>query len=284
MFFVILLALIAGCEDTKSDLSVTALTLQCDLTSRYTPRLEPVTSLATSGSPLATVIVVHGKNASPLDTHIQTLQSSLNVAEFDVVTPYMPWSGIIWHGTLCDSISYLNELIASELLSGKYVILLGHSLGGSVVSAYAAMEDTAKADAVSIVAPAHFIHQSSTMAAVHASSLSRANTMVRNGLGHQTTVFDSYDLGNTINISTTADIYLSMNDTSQFPDILSTIPLAASPTLWLAGTEDSLTTTVKELGIYSAIPTSGPYYTYKEVSGDHFGVLSHVPAELNLFF
>ena len=74
-----------------------------------------------------------------------------------------------------------------------------------------------------------------------------------------------------------------MHDTEQFPDILSSIPRTTTPTLWLAGTDASLTATAKNLGIVNSF-SNNVDYTYKELSGDHFTVLQNVPEELKIFF
>ena len=285
---VVLLAL-SGCKHNNTPVNASApeFTLQCDLNAIYSPVVEPVlspASLPIGETSNQTVLVMHGKNGSPLRSHMVSLKAALNAEGYNVIMPYMPWSELTWNGTLCDSISYLNELITAEHDNDNYVILLGHSLAGPVSLAYSALSNTEKADAVNVVAPGHFIHQSSVLANEHASSLALAKSMVNSGQENQLATFQTYNNGAPVNISTTARIYLSMHDTTQFPAILSTIPLNTTDTLWLAGQSDNLTSAAKTLGITSSIPTTDGFYTYKEVVGDHFTVLDNVPAELKDFF
>lgn len=279
-----LLLILSGCGESPLDSGdpTPVFTLQCDLTSVYTPSVAPV--VTRTGSASVTVVLLHGKSGSPLNQHIAGLQSDLNSQGYDVVAPYMPWSGSNWTGTLCDSISYINELIHNERQStGNYIVLVGHSLAGPVSLAYAALADTEKPDALSVVAPGHIPHQSTVMAQAHADSLVLAKNMVFNGQSNQLATFQTLNQGIVYDISTTPTIYLSMHDPEQFPNILASIPLVQTRTLWLAGQDDALTTSMKNLGITGAIP-AGDMFTYKEVSGDHFTVLQSVPAELNLFF
>jgi len=276
-----------GCSEKKTvdatNTPAPAFTLQCDLSISFSPTAAPVISRSQVGTS-TTVLLVHGKNGSPTRTQIQSLITELNTAGYDVIAPYMPWSGLSWNGTLCDGMNYINELILSEQNNENYVILLGHSLAGPIALAYSALSNSNKADAINVVAPGHFIHQSSILASEHASSIAAAKQMETNGLSDQIATFQTYNNGQLVDISTTAKNYLSFHDTSQFPNILSSIPLVTTPTLWLAGQQDSLTTVANNLGIAGAIPTTGNIYSYKEVSGDHFTVLESVPAELNEFF
>ena len=286
-----LLFFIAGCSEKSPNVNAGApeFTLQCDLNSLYTPVAERISSLKTSEEqPVQiTVIAIHGKNGSPLNLHMQTLKTNLNAAGYDVIMPYMPWSGIQWDGSLCDGISYINELIIEERnrVGSNYILLVGHSLAGPVTLAYSALADTEKADRASIVAPGHFIHQSGILAEEHAASISLAKSMVSSAQGDTIATFQTYNNGVPVAISATALDYLSMHDTSQFPDILSSIPLVTTPTLWLAGQNDPLTSTAKTLGVIDAIPVSvNASIQYKEVTGNHFTVLENVPTELSEFF
>lgn len=259
----------------------TALTLQCDLTVSYTPISSPEISLAT-GVAVATVIAVHGKNGSPFTTPMQSLKSDLNAQDYDVIMPYMPWSGLTWDGTLCEGISYLNSLISAEKNNGKPVILLGHSLAGPVVLTYSALEDTTKSDAATIVAPGHYIHQSIVVAGLHASSIQLAKDMVASGQGDAIATFQTSNDG-LIDISTTANIYLSFHDTTQFPNIEASIPLVSLPMLWLAGKDDPLTATTVSFGLTNLIPATSSN-VYKVIPGDHFTVMDNVTGELDPWY
>jgi pimeloyl-ACP methyl ester carboxylesterase len=258
--------------------SPAAFTLQCDLNATYTPIAPPVTSTG-SGVPNTTVIALHGKSGSPLAAHMTALAADLNSQGYNVVMPYMPWSGLNWNGTLCESISYINSLIVAENNAGNSVILLGHSLAGPIVLSYAALKDTTKPNAVAVLAPGHFVGNSSVLAGLHASSIQTAKNMVAAGQGDVIATFQTGNGGVPIDISTTPNIYLSYHDTGQFPNIKATIPLVSEPTLWLAGSSDSLTDVAKRLGIIDTIPTNSNY-DYREIQGDHISMVGNAPDEL----
>ena len=291
LFSILTLAFIlAGCssgsDSTAANPNTTtptaALTLQCDLTASYTPVNSPLTSSAASTS-AATVIAVHGKNGAPTRSHMLSLAADLNAQGYDVTMPYMPWSDLVWDGTLCDGISYINSLIAAEKAIGNSVILLGHSLAGPIVLSYSALTNTTQPDALLVLAPGHFIHHSINLAGLHASSIQLAKSMVAAGTGDNMATFQTSNGGVLIDISTTANIYLSFHDTEQFPDIKDSIPLVSIPALWLAGLSDPLTASAKTLGIIAAIPANS-LYTYKEIAGDHFTLVDNVAAELEPWF
>jgi pimeloyl-ACP methyl ester carboxylesterase len=234
---------------------------------------------------VATVIAVHGKNGSPMRSHMQSLENDLNAQGYDVIMPWMPWHDLNWDGTLCDGISYLNELIETEKNLGHPVILLGHSLAGPVVLSYSALEDTAKPDAVTILAPGHFIHLSSILANAHAPSIQSAKDKIAAGMGDVVATFQTYNGGQLVNISTTPNIYLSYHDTSQFPDIRSTVPMVTEPMLWLAGADDNLTTVADDtFGIIDLIPSVPATNKYKVIAGNHFTLVNNVTAELHPWY
>lgn len=291
LFVLFFSGILTGCGDSSSDstntnfsetTSTTTLNLQCDLTASYTPVTTPELSSAT-GASVATIIAVHGKNGSPLRAHMQTLKTDLNTQDYDVIMPYMPWSDLTWSGTLCDSISYLNSLISTEKSAGKPVILLGHSLAGPVVLAYSVLENSTKPDAISIIAPGHFIHQSSVLDNAHASSITLANSMISSDQSDQFATFETYNNGAPVSISATPVAYLSMHDTDQFPNIETSIPLISQPVLWLAGLSDPLTASATSFGFIDLIPSSSSNI-YKELTGDHYSVMDNVAGELDPWF
>ena len=286
VIFVISLLSITACNksSTSSDSSIPAFTLSCDLSVNYTPIADPIQSASTNGNATITVIALHGKNGSPTESALTSLKTDLNAAGYNVVMPYMPWSGLNWNGTLCDGISYVNQIIKTERAnSTNKILLLGHSLGAVIVLAYAALNDTSKPDNLIVVAPGHFLHASSLLQNDFASSVSQAKSMISKGQSRSLATFQTYNLGQMVNITSTPLIYLSFHDTAEFPDVMSSINEIKTPTLWLAGTSDSLTNSAKNLGIIDVVKTN-KNISYKEVNGDHFTVLQNVPTEIqNLF-
>jgi pimeloyl-ACP methyl ester carboxylesterase len=268
-----------GGGDTIDTVHLTSsFNLDCDLNATYTPIAAPISSAGT-GTPTTTVIALHGKNGSPAAAHMMSLAADLNAQGFNVTMPYLPWSGTAWNGTLCEGMSYINSLIASEINAGNSVVLLGHSLAGPIVLSYTALSNTTKPDAVTVLAPGHFVHNSSVLANLHAPSIQSAKEKIAAGLGDVIATFQTSNGGVLVDLSTTPNVYLSFHDPAQYPDIKATIPLVAVPALWLAGSSDPLTTSAKSLGIINAIPESSSY-EYKEIDGDHFTMVGNVPAEL----
>ena len=270
-------------DDPSSPLAtvIPDFTLQCDLSVPYAAAIEPLVSRVTTGTAKATVIALHGKNGSPTRTsHMQTLATGLNAQGYDVIRPQMPWHDTNWDGSLCDGMAYLNTLVAAEKAGNRPVIILGHSLAGPVVLSYSALADTTKADAVVVLAPGHYANLSPVLAEYHKASITLAKEMVAAGNGDDIATFQTYN-GGLIDISTTANIYLSFHDPEQYPNVKSSLVKVAEPLLWLAGQDDPLTgITADTFGIIELIPGNG-VNRYKVVAGDHFSVVNAVPDELD---
>jgi pimeloyl-ACP methyl ester carboxylesterase len=272
LLFSLTLIACGGGDSGSSGSTPQTVSLQCDLSILYSPRSPAVVSRAVA-APIATAILVHGKTGSPLAGHMLAMQQNLNGLGYDIIMPYMTWSSLNWDGTLCDSISYLNTIIETEKKAGNKVILLGYSLGGPGVLAYASLTNTTKPDAVISVAPGHFIHRSSKLAAGHASSILKAKSMIQSGQSNQIATFTTINGGNPLNISCTPVTYLSMHDVNQYPNISTSTSGVSIPLLWLAGTEDSLTSVSNKFGLPEYIPKSASNL-YSEITGTHLGIMS----------
>ena len=274
-----------GSPDPAGLTPVNTFNLQCDLTVSYTPGTAP--EISSGAGAITTVIALHGKSGAPTRSHMQSLAADLNAQGYDVVMPYMPWSELEWDGTLCDSISYIDSLVATEIMSGNSVILLGHSMAGPIVLSYAALANTTKPDALTVLAPGHYVPNSSVLANAHAPSIQLAKDDIAAGLGDTNNTFQTLNGGVLGNITTTPNIYLSFHDNAQLPDQLpdinTSIPLVSVSTLWLAGLADPLTAVTKNLGIINTVSASS-FYTYKEITGDHFSLVDNVTAELDPWF
>jgi pimeloyl-ACP methyl ester carboxylesterase len=283
-FGMLILAGCGGGESGGSTPSTPTFSLQCDLTLNYTPIATPITDLGV-GTPDTTVIALHGKSGNPAASHMNNLAGDLTAAGYDVVRPYLPWTSSSWNGSLCDAMAYINSLIEAEKTAGKSVILLSHSLAGIISMSYMALDNTSKPAAITIVAPGHFIHQSSTLASSHASSIALAKDMIANDQADTIATFVTRNNGSNTNISTTPTIYLSFHDTSELPDAKASLPLITQPILWLAGTSDNLTDLTKNtFGITASIPSTPAANTYKEINGDHLSVMGYVTDELDPWY
>ncbi len=287
----ILAFILTGCSGGGSDAAATdpgtitltaTLNLQCDLNAIYSPVTPPITSAGT-GTPTTTVIALHGKSGSPLNGVISTLATDLNAKGYNIIRPYMPWSSLVWSGTLCDGISYINELIVAEKAIGNSVILLGHSLGGVVVLSYTALANTTKPDGLTVMAPGHYVPNSSGLNTKHAASILEAKNKIAAGQGDVLETFQTSDY----DISATPNVYLTFHGidqlTDQFSDIKAGISLISVPTLWLPGSSDPLTGTTKSLGIIDTV-SANSFFTYKEIVGDHYTLVDNVTDVLDPWF
>lgn len=268
----------------KKDPDETALNFNyaCDLSTSYTPRTAALEFPAT-GTAKATAIILHGKTGSPQAPFLITLREGLNANNYNVVGAYMPWSGLQWDGTVCQGIAYLNTLIEMEQAKSNKVIVIAHSLGAPIAAAHAALDNTSKPDAYSLLAPGHFIHQSNVLAAAHASSIGLAKTMIAEGQGDSIASFETSNGGTIQNLSTTPRIYLSYHDEDQFPNIEAALPKIDTSTLWLTGNQDNLTEVANKFGLVELLPKSNGN-RYKVISGDHYSIMSLVPTEMDSWF
>lgn len=284
IFVVTLISLLVGCgggsgSPASGSSTNSALTLQCDLTVSYSPRDQPISSAGTGTPTTTTLIAIHGKSGTPTNGVMSTLSTDFTAQGYDVIRPYMPWSTLSWDGSLCDGLSHINELIVAEKAKGNAVILLGHSLGGVNVLSYAALSNTTKPDALVVLAPGHFPHDSTTLANYHATSIQAAKAKVAAGQGDDVGTYQTSDY----NITASANNYLTFHDTAQFPAVKTAIPLVSVPTLWLAGLADPLTNIAKNLGIIATIP-GNTSYKYQEIAGDHYTLVNNVYVVLDTWY
>ena len=283
ILILVVLILIVGCKHNNTGSVIPAtFNLACDMSVTYTPRAEPIISVG-AGTPTTTIIALHGKSGTPTKAHMQQLAEDLSAKGYKVVMPYLPWTSLEWDGSLCDSMSYVNSLVKAEQDKGNTVVLAGHSMAGPTILSYAALENTTKPDALLILAPGHFVPNSSVLAGKHAASIQLANDMIKAGEGDTVATFQTSDY----NISATPKNYLSFHDTQQlpdqYPDLVASISRNSLPTLWLAGQGDLLTTVVKNLGFIDQVNKQSNY-TYKEVSGDHFSMVGHAADALDPWY
>ena len=261
--------------------------VDCSSYAVYTPGTDPLITLSPVVPAKATVIVMHGKAGSPL--YLSPLSTGLANAGYDVIAPYMPWSGLVWDGSMCEAMNYIDELAAQEAVKGNAVIIAGHSMGGAHSLIYAATSPAAEVKVIVTLAPGHFPHlelplltvfDPSTAASI-TSSIARAEDMVANGSGDQLDTFDTLipDLNNPLlQISATANDYLSYHALYQYPDINDVLPSVKLPVLWLAGADDPLTDFYDMPALFSRITSQKS--KYEVVSGDHLDMVSNSAARI----
>ena len=276
-----------------AETSVTAtfveFSVDCSSYAVYSPVLAPIMTPSTTGTSTTTMIVMHGKASSPLDPDLSPLYTALATAGYDVIAPYLPWNGLDWDGPMCEAMNYIDELAAQEAVKGNAVIIAGHSMGGAHSLIYAATSPAAEVKAIVTLAPGHFPHLEGPLLALIDpsiaisidSSIARAEAMVANGFGDQLDTFDTLfpDLSNPLlQISATANDYLSYHALYQYPDINDVLPTIELPVLWLAGAEDPLTNLYDMPALSSRI--TSPNSIYQAVGGDHLGMVSNSAAAI----
>ena len=248
----------------------------CSDASAYNPSKAPVITTASSGTASTSIIIMHGKTGSPLYSGIVTMAATLAAANYDVIAPYMPWSGTTWDGTMCEGMLYINQLAQTEIDKGRHVIVMGHSMGAAHALLHGVISPNVAIDAYVAIAPGHFPHLSKSLQDAAATGITLANDMISNGRGKDFATFDILNAGVVSQISATAYAFLSFHDLDYFPDVSQALPVLTKPVLWLGGDADSLTTSYN-YPVFSANITSANS-EYHTISGDHYSVLDSVPA------
>lgn len=251
---------------------IPAYSVDCSSSGTYAPASSPVITPSSGSTATTTVIVMHGKTGSPLSTHLPPLYTALSNGGYDVVAPYMPWSGLSWDGSMCEAMNYIDSLAAMEAAKGRAVIVAGHSMGGAHSLIYGATSPAAEVKGIVTMAPGHFPHLSNLMQTVTAASIALAEDMVSNGNGDTLATFDILNTGVTMQITASAIDYLSYHALDQYPDVYDVLPAITLPVLWLAGDGDSLTT-IYDMPTLANLITSD-FSEYMVVSGDHKTMVS----------
>jgi len=272
IFTILTVSLLAGCFLEDNITPTPPYSVDCSSSAIYTPSNEPIITLSTGGAATTSVIVMHGKTGSPLNDHLLPLYTGLSNADYDVIAPYMPWSGLDWDGSMCEALSYINSLAAQETAKGNNVIIAGHSMGGAHALIYSVTTLTNEVKAIITMAPGHFPHLSKLMQEVTAPSIALAASMVASGNGDSLATFDILLTGETIQITASANDYLSYHALDQYPDVNDVLPAITLPVLWLAGDSDPLTTSINMVVLSSQITSQNSDYLV--VSGDHKTMVS----------
>jgi len=261
--------------------------VDCSSYAAYAPGTSPLIALSTGAAATTTVIVMHGKAVSPL--YLSPLYTELANADYDVVAPYMPWSDTTWDGSMCKAMNYIDSLAAQEAAKGRNVIIAGHSMGGAHAMIYAATNPAVEVKAIITLAPGHFPQLELPLLTVFepaiadsiTTSITLAEGMVASGFGDMDDTFDTLypDLINPLlQISATANDYLSYHALYQYPDINDVLPAIKLPVLWLAGDVDELTTFYSMAALFNQITSQNS--KYEEVNGDHLTMVSKSAAPI----
>ena len=250
----------------------------CSNSSNFTPSASPVSYTSNTTAASTTVIMLHGKSGSPYSSAYTNFYTNLQNAGYDIKSLYMPWGNNganpgNWNGTLCQGMNYIDEIIVAEKNAGKKVVLIGHSLGATGAFIYNSTAAISKPDASIIIAPGHFMHKSTVLQTNTAASVSTANAMVKAGNGDGYATFQTYNGGTPQDVYTTANIFLSYHDLSQFPDIINNVLGAqAGPLYWIGGDADNLTNVYNYPSLFGSLP-SNTNNKYETITGTHYTVV-----------
>ena len=252
--------------------------VDCSTSSAYTLGSPPVTTVSTAGVATTTIIYMHGKTGAPTVSFNQQFATDMAAQGFDVVSPYMPWSGLVWDGTTCEGLLYINQLAANEVANGRKVIVAGHSMGATHAMIHDRLLSTGNVDAYIVLAPGHMPHISRRQRDATASSVTLANQMIAAGNGDQFNTFTIRNGGVNSPITATAFAYASFHDLNVFPDIRLVTPDIVMPVLFLAGASDPITNNLNLASLASNITSAGSQY--KVINGDHITMLQNAPMEI----
>ena len=255
--------------------------VDCSAYATYTPATPPLITLSAGVAAKITLIIMHGKASSPL--YLSSLNNELANAGYDVITPYMPWSDVTWDGSMCEAMNYIDSLATQEAAKSHTVIIAGHSMGGAHAMIYAVTAPAAEVKGIIALAPGHFPHLELPLLAVLdpatatmiSSSIAKAEVMAASGNGDVLDTFDTLipDLNDPLlQISATANDYLSYHALDQYPDIHDVLPAIKLPVLWLAGDGDQLTSIYQMAILFGRITSQNS--SYAVVAGDHLSMVS----------
>ena len=97
--------------------------------------------------------------------------------------------------------------------------------------------------------------------------------MVVNGNGDDLNTFDTLNPGAVIQITASANDYLSYHALYQYPDINDVLLSIKLPVVWLAGIDDPLTTFYDMPALFNRITSQNS--KYEVVNGDHLSMVSN---------
>ena len=259
--------------------------VDCSASASYAPPL-PITVPSSAGPASTTIVVLNGKTASPAIPDLMDYYTVLSDKGYDVIAPDLPWSDTDWNGSMCEAMNYLDDLAAQEAANGRDVVITGHSMGGAHALIYGVTGPPEEVKAIIAMAPGHFPHLElpllrlfdPAIAAAIDASVSLAETMVADGDGDMIATFQTLvpDPNHPlVQISATANDYLSYHALDQYPDINDVLPPIRLPVLWLAGADDDLTDFYNMLTLASRITSANSVYAV--VAGNHVTMIANTP-------
>ena len=184
------------------------------------------------------VVLLHGKGGSPTG-YVRELAAALQGRGYMVSTPAMPWAkSRIYDASFEEAMAEIDRHVDALRQQGaKFVVVAGQSLGANAALGYAASRE--RVGGIIALAPAHN-PESQAFAKRLGSDVRRARAMVAAGKGTEKQVFSDINQGKALEVTATAEVYLSWFD----PDGPAVMPRSAAsiksptPLLFIVGSAD----------------------------------------------
>jgi len=217
------------------------------------------------------IVLLHGKAGSP-SGYVRELASALQSQGHLVSTPTMPWAqDRIYDASFDEAMREIDREIDSLRQKGAtFVVVAGHSLGANAALGYAASRDGA--GGIIALAPAHTPELPAFSKRV-GQDVSRARDLIAAGKGKEKHRFSDVNQGQTLEVTATAEVYLSWFD----PGGRAVMPKSAAsfkiptPLLLVVGSRER--TAMGKDYIFDKAPPH-PKSRFVSVPADHFTVPS----------
>ena len=215
------------------------------------------------------VVLLHGKGGLPTG-YIRELADALQGRGYLVSTPTMPWSkNRIYDASFEEAMAEIDRQVDALRQKGAtLVVVAGQSLGANAALGYAASRE--RVGGIIALAPAHNPELQPFARRVGA-DVRRARAMVAAGKGKEKQVFSDLNQGHALQVTATAEAYLSWFD----PDGPAVMPRSAAsiktptPLLFVVGSDDR-TAPAKDY-IFDKAPAH-PKSKFVTVTADHLTV------------
>ena len=223
------------------------------------------------------VVLLHGKGGSPTG-YVSELAAGLKSKGYLVSAPTLPWAKErIYDASFEASLGEIDREVAALREKGaKVVAVAGHSIGANVALGYAASRSGV--GGVIAIAAAHS-PESAAFGRRLGADVARARRLVADGKGKEKQRFSELNQGNLMQVTATAEVYLSWVD----PDGPAVMPRSAAsfkaptPLLVVNGSGDR--TGGGQDYFFDRAPPH-PKSRFVVVSADHFSAPSAAIAEI----
>lgn len=219
------------------------------------------------GEEITGIVLLHGKEGRPEAPQLVRLAARLREAGYRVSSPEMPWSRRRIYDADVDGamaeIAHEEQVLRGQ--GATRVVVIGHSLGANAAFRYAA---TYRPDGMVALAPGH---NPDALYRQLGPDVRRARQMVAEGRGEERASFGDINVGHTLQVQTSARIYLSWLD-PEGPALMERNAASMAgrlPALIVVGTRDPVAR--PQSALFDKLPAH-PASRYLRVEADHVGV------------